>query len=266
MGEKLVHQNCLILREALRVLAHRPSGLLCDFDGTLSPIVSHPDQAEAHPLAIEAIGYLVDVLDVVGIISGRAAADVVKRLPVEGLVIYGNHGAEFWKDGTVTLVPAVARWKEVIADAARALRGELPFAFVEDKGVTISVHTRGIIESASRQRVTDVAHRIAAKHGLVARLGREVLELYPPEAVNKGSAVRALVHDFHLRGVIFAGDDVTDLDAFRTLRVLRQDGQLNALLLGVMSEEAPPELPSLVDQLVDGVERFARFLATLAAE
>ena len=56
-----------------------------------------------------------------------------------------------------------------------------------------------------------------------------------------------------LKAAVYAGDDTTDLDAFRRLRELRDDGSLEtAICVGVTSPEAPTELAEKSDLTVDG--------------
>ena len=63
---------------------------------------------------------------------------------------------------------------------------------------------------------------------------------------------------------MFAGDDVTDLDAFRALRELRERGALaSAICLGVASNEAPPQLWDDSDGIVAGTAGFAWVLRLL---
>ncbi len=67
-------------------------------------------------------------------------------------------------------------------------------------------------------------------------------------------------------GAIYAGDDRTDLDAFRRLRELCEEGQLErAVCVGVVSPEAPPGLAEESDIAVDGPEGWLELLAELAA-
>ena len=69
-------------------LVDRPSDtvLLCDYDGSLAPIVDLPDDAVALPEAIEVLGTLVGRLARVGIVSGRPVEFLAIRLPVPGLL------------------------------------------------------------------------------------------------------------------------------------------------------------------------------------
>jgi len=246
------------------LLAQHPAGFVSDFDGTLSPIVPHPDAARPLPQAVEALEKLVGYLALVAIVTGRRAEDVAQRLPVSGIVIVGNHGAEWLEDGRLRIAAEAEPWIPHVVAAAQALRQRLPDFLVEDKLVTLTVHLRNVDDPAKRERAQAVVAEVAATCGLVVKPGREVWELRPPIPLDKGSAVEALVVARALRSIVFAGDDVTDLDAMRRLRRLRERGRVRALLIGVWSAEAPAALGEEADVLVEGVEALAALLASVA--
>ena len=106
---------------------------------------------------------------------------------------------------------------------------------------------------------------MAAGAGLRLTEGRLVLELRPPLGGHKGTAVAALVERFGLRGAVFLGDDVTDLDALRALRRLRRARGMATLGIGVWSQEGPPEIREAADLLLHGVAEVERLLRALAA-
>jgi trehalose 6-phosphate phosphatase len=85
----------------------------------------------------------------------------------------------------------------------------------------------------------------AQEAGLEARWGRKVLELRPPVEADKGTAVRALLEERDLQRALYAGDDTTDLDAFRGL-----EGLEVAVRIAVASAEAPPGLREAADLVV----------------
>jgi trehalose 6-phosphate phosphatase len=92
-----------------------------------------------------------------------------------------------------------------------------------------------------------------------------VLEVRPPIPIDKGQAVRALVTPTRPRVALFGGDDATDLDAFAALRSLVDEGALvEAVCVGVRSQEGPTEIVDRADVVVDGVDGFIRVLAALA--
>ena len=91
-----------------------------------------------------------------------------------------------------------------------------------------------------------VAER-AAVEGFRPRWGRKVLEIRPPVDADKGTAVRRLLEQHRLRRALYAGDDTTDLDAFRAL-----DGLEVAVRVAVASAEAPAQLGSAADLVLGG--------------
>jgi trehalose 6-phosphate phosphatase len=63
---------------------------------------------------------------------------------------------------------------------------------------------------------------------------------------------------------VFLGDDTTDLDAFRELEKLREEGALEEILrVGVKSDEGPPEIVDEADLAVDGVRGVGEVLRAL---
>jgi trehalose 6-phosphate phosphatase len=92
-----------------------------------------------------------------------------------------------------------------------------------------------------------------------------VLELRPMGGGGKDGAVASLLAGDELDRAAYAGDDRTDLDAFRRLRELQDEGQLgDAVCVGVLSAEAPAELAEESDVTVDGVEGWLAILEWLA--
>jgi trehalose 6-phosphate phosphatase len=66
---------------------------------------------------------------------------------------------------------------------------------------------------------------------------------------------------------MFLGDDTTDLDAFRELEKLREEGALREILrVGVASDEGPPEIETMADIVVDGVDGVDEVLRALLPE
>ena len=98
----------------------------------------------------------------------------------------------------------------------------------------------------------------ALAEGLRPRWGRRVLEIRPPIKADKGTAVSRLLGESSLRRALYAGDDTTDLDAFRGL-----DGLEVAVRIAVVSDEAPDQLAHAADVIVGGPEALAELLAQL---
>jgi trehalose 6-phosphate phosphatase len=103
--------------------------------------------------------------------------------------------------------------------------------------------------------------------GLRVTVGRGVAEARPPIRADKGTAVRKLVEEYEPEKALFIGDDSTDLDAFRELEKLREEGMLKEMLrIGVRSDEGPPEIVSEADLVADGIEGVGEVLRALLNE
>ncbi|HZS58857.1 MAG TPA: trehalose-phosphatase [Gemmatimonadaceae bacterium] len=202
-------------------LSGTPLVLLLDVDGTLAPIAPQPADASVPPSTHDALHTLARTNGViVGLVSGRSAEEVRRLVPISPTWIIGNHGAEVVSpDGRETVEPRVSAYEAVVAAARAEL--EASGVAVENKRWTLTVHYRNAdpeIVPALREKVS----RVAITHGLATLGGKKILELRPPVAVNKGTAVLALgerVGAFeHTASVMYAGDDSTDEDAFLALR------------------------------------------------
>src|SRR5438067_9248579 len=93
---------------------------------------------------------------------------------------------------------------------------------IEDRGITFCVHYRGSRrpDHALRYLETQIVPKLD-RAGLAWSFGRLVLEVRPPVAIDKGSALRRLRGRRRIGQMLYAGDDRTDLDAFReaTIRI-----------------------------------------------
>ncbi len=247
------------------------TAILSDIDGTLAPIAERPQEAAVPSAAKRVLAALLERYGLIGCISGRPAAEARKLVGVDGIAYAGNHGLELLLPGEQTprLDPSL-RGREAEAATFIATLGSAELGAaglrVEDKGPIQALHWRG----ATRERGAEArAHQIAAeagRAGLEPRWGRKVLEIRPVGGGGKDAAVAALLANNSISAAAYGGDDRTDLDAFRRLRELRDDGQLAvAVCVGVVSPEAPPELPEESDLIVDGPPGWLEILESLLA-
>ncbi|HWB69601.1 MAG TPA: trehalose-phosphatase [Solirubrobacterales bacterium] len=256
----------------LRPLAAEParSAILTDVDGTLAPIVARPELAAVPVAAREALSRLAQTFGLIACISGRRAEEARALVGVDGIAYAGNHGLELLLPGEdePQLDPSLAGQER---SAAEFLAGIEPEELVaaglraEDKGPIQTLHWRGAEdEQRSEARALEIAAQ-AGRAGLEPRRGRKVLELRPVGGGDKGAAVSGLLATDGVDMAAYAGDDRTDLDAFRRLRELRDSDELRAAVcVGVLSPEAPPELPEESDLTVDGPEGWLAILESLA--
>ena len=219
--------------------------MLLDVDGTLAPIVARPEMATVPEETREEVRRLAGRYGLVAAVSGRTGSEAERLVGVEAVVYVGVHGLE--------LAPEADPWRE-------ALR---PFAaerwpWLEDKGLTVAFHWREAAAETEARRVLEAVADRARAAGLDARWGRKVLELRPPVEADKGTAVRSLLAERGLERALYAGDDTTDLDAFRGL-----DGLEVAVRVAVASPEGPTQLRESADLVVDSPAELLDLLRTL---
>jgi trehalose 6-phosphate phosphatase len=231
----------------LALLAQRPAeaGILLDVDGTLAPIVPRPELASVPEDTRDELRRLVGRYGLVACISGRTGVDAARVVGVDGVVYVGVHGLE--------LSPEAELWRDPLHEFAASV--DWP---VEDKGLSVVFHYRGADdERAAEATLRGVAERAKAL-GLEAQFGRKVLEVRPPVAVDKGTAVRTLLARRGLHRGLYAGDDTTDLDAFRGLESLDA-----SVRIAVASAEGPSELVAAADIVVGSPEELVGLLREL---
>lgn len=244
------------------------SAILTDIDGTLAPIVPTPDMAEVPADLRKLLRRLSGEYLLVAGISGRKTEDALNLVGLDDIVYFGNHGFEILRGGEVEVIQEALPYLEKVKELEARSREELgPLgAFIEEKGITASIHYRNVSKEMGNQCVEFVKSE-GGRLGLRITVGRGVVEARPPIEANKGTAVRRLVKEYGPRRAMFLGDDTTDLDAFRELERLCDEGVLEEILrVGVRSEEGPPEIVSESDIAVDGVEGVGEILEALAEE
>jgi trehalose-phosphatase len=228
--------------------APEESGIFLDFDGVLAPIVPRPEDAYPPAATRAELARLAGRYGLVAVVSGRAGDDVRDRVGVDGVVYVGSHGLELDRNAQ--------RWRRQIVEFA----GEAPWpqAETELKGLSVAFHYRHREdEQHAVQELEELADR-ARDDGLVARFGRKVLEVLPPVGSNKGTAVRSLLEGAGLERALVAGDDTTDLDAFRAVEELE-----HKVRVAVLAPESPTLLADYAELVLGGTDEFLDVLRAL---
>jgi trehalose 6-phosphate phosphatase len=224
------------------------AALLLDFDGVLAPIVARPEDAYPPAETRAELQRLVRRYGLVAVVSGRPGEDVRKRVAVEGVVYAGAHGLE--------LDPEAERWRQQIADFASA--APWPASEIELKGLTVAFHYRQHADEQAAVLELEAVAAEARSGGLVARFGRKVLEVLPPVDSNKGTAVRQLLGETGLTRALVAGDDTTDLDAFRAVEALE-----HKVRVAVVADESPTLLAEQAELVLHSTGEFLDLLRQL---
>jgi trehalose 6-phosphate phosphatase len=230
------------------------AGIMLDLDGTLAPIVSRPEDVQVLPGVHGILERLAGRVATVALISGRASGDVRRVVDVPGVRIVGTHGLE----DEPPLAPDTLRRIEEVAETVGA--------WVEVKGAAVAVHFRALPDPAAAAEATaGPLGRVAAAHGLELVPGKAILELMPVGAPRKGDAVQLLVEGEDLQAVLFAGDDVGDVDAFATLDRLRADG-LWTCAVAAGGPDVTPAVIEAADLVVEGPAGVVALLGAIAEQ
>jgi trehalose-phosphatase len=198
------------------------AAVFLDYDGTLTPIVSQPENASLSDSIRQTLRELAARAPV-AILSGRDLDDVRGRVHVDGIIYAGSHGLDIASAGGLRRELGAA-YLPVLDTAETELRealDEIPGAQLERKHFSVASHYRNVNEDDAF-RVAVAVDTVAARHRELRRInGKKVYELLPDVAWDKGKAVLWLLETLGLeRGntrPIYIGDDRTDEDAFRAL-------------------------------------------------
>lgn len=258
-------------REGLEALLAGPRSALValDFDGTLSPIVSDPGKAVAHPEAAGALRRLAPLVGTVAVITGRPAAEAVELggfADVPGLLVLGQYGLQRWESGRLETPPPPPGVDHARGELPGLLEraGALPGTWVEDKKHALAVHTRRTPDpEEALARVRGPLEDLARHAELAVEPGRMVIELRP-HGTDKGGALSGLAAQRGARAVMFCGDDLGDLKAFAAVRELRAAGTPGLTVYSRSATETVAELERQADLIVDGPDGVVALLSALA--
>jgi trehalose 6-phosphate phosphatase len=136
------------------------------------------------------------------------------------MALVGSHGVEWRVDGH----DEAALSDEELARVARVgaaldeVGARFPGVVVEHKPAGHGIHTRRVsaeVAAEANAAASEAAH--AADPEVLERGGKDIVE-FAVRHVTKGDALDRLRELRGADAVLFAGDDVTDEDAFRVLR------------------------------------------------
>ncbi len=225
--------------------------LAFDFDGTLAPIVTRPEEARISQAVAARLKALASHLPL-AIVTGRTVADVRGRLGFEPHYIMGNHGAEDPLDPAPAA--ACARAMAPLREQLRARHTELTAAgvVIEDKGASLALHYR---MSRDRESALSLINEVLLPTAGDWRVfgGKMVVNVSHRDAPDKAHAVHALVARCGAACAVFAGDDVNDEPVFEsapphwlTIRIgLAEQGSQARFYL-----DSPNEMAMLLERML----------------
>ncbi len=208
------------LTTRLQEIARTPTLLIaCDYDGTLAPLVEIPDLAYPHRESVAALRALASFADThVAVVSGRSLRDLaaLSRLPSE-IHLVGSHGSEFDAGFASDLDDDQIELRQEITHDLDELAGTGTGFTIEKKPASVAFHYRNADPDEAERLVQKILDGPARRPGVQIKRGKMVIEL-AVVSTNKGTALETLRRQVAADAVLFFGDDVTDEDAFATLR------------------------------------------------
>ncbi len=215
-----------------RIHAHNKIILLSDYDGTLTPICEHPDIA----IISEKVRKLLEKFTshntfLLGIVTGRSIQQIKKFVNIQKILYAANYGTELEGPGIRFTNPEAKKSRYILWHIYLRLLKSLKHiegVYIEDKGLSISLHYRLVKKIKDLQHVTKVFYGITRpfldKKMISLDTGKMVYEIRPPVRWNKATIVTwLLIHYFPLEFqkdalLIYLGDDKADIEVFSTLR------------------------------------------------
>jgi trehalose-phosphatase len=236
-----------------RAIGKRSVGVFLDYDGTLTPIVRHPEDA----VLLRDMRQILNQLSrrcMMSIISGRDLKDVQKLVGIKDIYYAGSHGFEVagpggWREE----YPEAARFHSVLDQTEKELHSKLDKVKgmqIERKRYSIAVHYRGVAEG-DIEKVERGTRDILQEREDELRIssGKCVYDFQPKIEWHKGKALDWLLKKAFWRPdeafPLYIGDDITDEDGFRTVKdrgiaiVVRDDGRPTE---AVYALESPAEV------------------------
>jgi trehalose 6-phosphate phosphatase len=207
-----------------RIIKQKPAFFL-DYDGTLTPIVNHPEDALMSESMRSVLKELAEHCKV-AIVSGRDKKDVQKLVGLNELVYAGSHGfdisgpdgMEMHNDKAEKFLSTLDKAEEQLKTKLSSLNGSQ----LERKKYSIAVHYRNAEEDTASKIKSLVENVHEQFPHLRKGFGKKVIELQPDIDWNKGKAVLWLMKKLNLESdkflLFYIGDDLTDEDAFDVLQ------------------------------------------------
>lgn len=213
-------------RVSKRLSAAKSKLFLFDIDGTLAPIAKTPHSVKIPSRTLVLLEALSkSPLTKVGVISGRSLETARRMVGLKRLIYSGNHGLEIHGPRLKKFVhPSANRQARSFVTFVPHLQQMIrtvPGVWIENKGLTISIHYRGV-QSPHMSRFQRMAKNIIAltrRNRFLVTQGKKVLEIRPRLSWDKGAALDYIRRRISPAPcVVFIGDDVTDEAAFGRLR------------------------------------------------
>lgn len=185
-----------------------------DFDGTLAKIVPNPYAARLGRSVrswLEALAKRAPT----AVISGRSLEDLRFRIGTTVPYLIGNHGSEgchVVQEDLQQVRETCQGWLQLIADRFQVELAQSG-VLVETKSYSFSFHYRTVDQRhEARALISRIVEELSPSPRIV--LGKSVVNVMPPSAWHKGTALLECMRRLGCATALYVGDDETDEDVF----------------------------------------------------
>lgn len=201
-----------------QLMCRHQIAIFLDYDGTLTPVSPHPEDAYLSAKMRETLQKLSTAFKVF-VVSGRDKKNVEQFVDITGIPCIGNHGLDMEQSESAELQVKLEQCKPIIAEARAEIFAKLTAIDgiqIEPKKFTTAIHYRHVAET-QQEEVIKLTQSIVKKYPLLKVIaGKKVLDVAPDIHWNKGKAVLSVLANGFAPDVypIYIGDDITDESAF----------------------------------------------------
>ncbi|KKR31229.1 MAG: hypothetical protein UT63_C0078G0009 [Candidatus Gottesmanbacteria bacterium GW2011_GWC2_39_8] len=200
--------------------------LFLDFDGTLSPLRSIPQQSKLPKQTKSVLEKLASMEHLhLAIVSGRTLSDIKARVGIEGIMYSGSHGMEweyrgrcFTAEVPSETLEALKAIKLEMEDISQNFKGSL----VENKIYSVAFHYRQVI-SGKKLELEYSLHKKLAKylrrHKVSLLMDKDTYDIRAHMGWTKGEVINGFkkLSSDDIGKIIYIGDSKTDEEAFEKL-------------------------------------------------
>ena len=249
-----------------KLVQQKPFGLITDLDGTISPVPTNFQERKISPTIVHHLANLVSRFDLVAIVSGRETEALKGMVNIDGIKYIGHYGMEWWDDNRAILHPDVKIYLPSIRAIAKELETlrSVDGIMIQDKWASISIHYHLCPDPAAAKRtIMEVLRKSPHFKNLRIMDEKTNIGIIPPLDIDKGTAVKTLIDQFHLKGAVYVGDDVADVPAFRAVHLARENPDFNGVAIMVTGKGTRKKIIDEADFTLNEVQETGTLLEWL---
>ncbi|UTB32567.1 MAG: trehalose-phosphatase [Methanobacterium sp. ERen5] len=239
--------------------------IITDIDGTISKIATRPNEATVSNSMKNVLIQIQKKFHHLIIITGRSLEDAFKMIDIPGAVYIGNHGMEYMDDGLIILDEATVIYIPIFRELNEKLKNDkninIEGITLETKETSTSIHYRRAQNpETTRKTILKTLNNMEETEKLKIKEGKKIIEIRPPIGNDKGKIINQIIKRYGTKKLIYLGDDVTDMDAFKQISQLVENKTINGKSIVVCSNETPLTVSNSADYYVENVDSVETFL------